>query len=299
MKIWFSLFAVLFFAGVTNAQAPQKSPNVPLDNPAYADLDFLADNGFRCYPPPPLDQRIAMTRYEFAVMVAVLCRFPSDLNNSLSRNKSHYEKSIQSAISKLNPQQLAAAARLFAQFKPELKEVGIADEKIQFAQRELDFRIKLDSDVPLDNPAYTDMYFLINSQTDGICFYGGTQLWSRGVSRVSFAAAAAGYCGLRNEANYKVAIRNALSFKNPQELAATARLFAQFKADIQELGIAKEQIQFAQNELAARTGSTPSLKPIIAAPFPDVPKTHWAFDAVERLRQSGIIIGNPDGAFAK
>lgn len=32
-----------------------------------------------------------------------------------------------------------------------------------------------------------------------------------------------------------------------------------------------------------------------AAPFPDVPKDHWAAAAVETLRQRGIIIGYPAG----
>lgn len=153
--------------------------------------------------------------------------------------------------------------------------------------------------VPLNNPAYADMNFLIDSETDGICFYGGTQVWSRGMSRLSFAVTIATFCGLCNEANHEAAIRNALSIKKPQELTAVARLFTEFKPELRQIGVRDERIQFAQNEIAARTGSTPSLKPIIAAPFRDVPKTHWAFDAVERLRQSGIIIGNPDGKFAK
>lgn len=32
-------------------------------------------------------------------------------------------------------------------------------------------------------------------------------------------------------------------------------------------------------------------------PFPDVPVDHWAFDAVEKLRRSGIIVGYPSGTF--
>jgi len=32
-------------------------------------------------------------------------------------------------------------------------------------------------------------------------------------------------------------------------------------------------------------------------PFPDVPTHHWAFDAVEKLRKAGIIIGYPSGTF--
>ena len=31
-------------------------------------------------------------------------------------------------------------------------------------------------------------------------------------------------------------------------------------------------------------------------PFPDVPREHWAFDAVESLRKRGIIVGYPPAA---
>jgi hypothetical protein len=33
--------------------------------------------------------------------------------------------------------------------------------------------------------------------------------------------------------------------------------------------------------------------PVRTTPFPDVPKTHWAYDAVESLRQKGILRGYP------
>jgi hypothetical protein len=36
--------------------------------------------------------------------------------------------------------------------------------------------------------------------------------------------------------------------------------------------------------------------PIRTTPFPDVPKTHWAYDAVESLRQKGILRGYPPAA---
>jgi hypothetical protein len=35
----------------------------------------------------------------------------------------------------------------------------------------------------------------------------------------------------------------------------------------------------------------------VAEPFPDVPRDHWAFGAVERLRKAGIVVGYPDGRF--
>jgi hypothetical protein len=33
--------------------------------------------------------------------------------------------------------------------------------------------------------------------------------------------------------------------------------------------------------------------PVRTEPFPDVPKEHWAFDAVEQLRKLGILRGYP------
>ena len=33
--------------------------------------------------------------------------------------------------------------------------------------------------------------------------------------------------------------------------------------------------------------------PVRTTPFPDVPRDHWAFDAVESLRQKGILRGYP------
>jgi len=34
---------------------------------------------------------------------------------------------------------------------------------------------------------------------------------------------------------------------------------------------------------------------VVAQPFPDVLHDHWAFEAVERLRKAGLVIGYPDG----
>jgi hypothetical protein len=47
------------------------------------------------------------------------------------------------------------------------------------------------------------------------------------------------------------------------------------------------------------TGGDQSLQPVgpVSPPFPDVPKGHWAFEAVEKVRQAGIMIGYPDGTF--
>lgn len=33
--------------------------------------------------------------------------------------------------------------------------------------------------------------------------------------------------------------------------------------------------------------------PVRDTPFPDVPRDHWAFDAVEQLRKAGVVRGYP------
>jgi hypothetical protein len=42
--------------------------------------------------------------------------------------------------------------------------------------------------------------------------------------------------------------------------------------------------------ISARADIAPPVRP---APFPDVPKNHWAYDAVEQLRERGILRGYP------
>jgi len=44
---------------------------------------------------------------------------------------------------------------------------------------------------------------------------------------------------------------------------------------------------------SAQTRPSTDSAPIRTTPFPDVPKTHWAYDAVEQLRQLGILRGYP------
>ena len=45
--------------------------------------------------------------------------------------------------------------------------------------------------------------------------------------------------------------------------------------------------------VSAQPGAAPDPAPVRDTPFPDVPRDHWAFDAVEQLRQRGIVRGYP------
>ena len=44
---------------------------------------------------------------------------------------------------------------------------------------------------------------------------------------------------------------------------------------------------------AGPPGAARDPAPVRATPFPDVPRSHWAYDAVEQLRQAGILRGYP------
>ncbi|MFN3648406.1 MAG: S-layer homology domain-containing protein [Armatimonadota bacterium] len=46
----------------------------------------------------------------------------------------------------------------------------------------------------------------------------------------------------------------------------------------------------------AGEAARPDPGPARSTPFPDVPRDHWAFDAVEQLRQRGILRGYPPAA---
>ena len=107
MKIWISLFVVLCSTQIARAQVPAEYPDVPLKNQAYADIYFLYDRA-------PLDERRAMTRYEFAIAVARFCSFPSNPDDPIAQSKASYEAAIRSAFSGTNDQKVGVLARLFS-----------------------------------------------------------------------------------------------------------------------------------------------------------------------------------------
>lgn len=55
----------------------------------------------------------------------------------------------------------------------------------------------------------------------------------------------------------------------------------------------------AAGRAASAQGSTSPSATVRSEPFPDVPKDHWAFDAVEQLRKLGILRGYPATAAPK
>jgi len=61
------------------------------------------------------------------------------------------------------------------------------------------------------------------------------------------------------------------------------------------LGLSGGQALAAENPAE----SPQSIQPVgpVSPAFPDVPRNHWAFEAVEKVRKAGIMIGYPDGTF--
>jgi hypothetical protein len=49
--------------------------------------------------------------------------------------------------------------------------------------------------------------------------------------------------------------------------------------------------------LAVTLGATLVPAAAIAQPFPDTPETHWATEAIARLRRAGLLVGYPDGLY--
>jgi len=69
-----------------------------------------------------------------------------------------------------------------------------------------------------------------------------------------------------------------------QAIQAFRRLASRFRVELNALGIQVERIIFY---------GEPLVKPGIAMPFKDVFLDQWAFEAVELLRDRGIIVGYP------
>jgi len=68
------------------------------------------------------------------------------------------------------------------------------------------------------------------------------------------------------------------------------RLIEVFRSDLTALGCDPSALRMQ----VIRQGTGPAT----AAPFPDVPRRHWAFGSVETLRQAGILVGFPDSHFS-
>ena len=143
-------------------------------------------------------------------------------------------------------------------------------------------------DVPPGDPAYADLTTIYNSSLLIECVYGFTGKLSP-MSRYDFAVATARL--IQNIPPLERASNNspALIARRTPIYTALARLLVQFAPELHTLGISHADLAATHFSL---TGKAENIKDYATtSPFNDVPPGHWAFNAVERLRLNGIIVG--------
>ncbi len=154
--------------------------------------------------------------------------------------------------------------------------------------------------VVLTNQAYNDLQTV---QNVGVVLanYPGTTIGSRvPMSSSDFAVAIARLWTLLNlqtppMSATVVTLRQDTETRlknHPLALAALKRLVNEFQPELTAQG---QDVSAIQAHLAALR---PDLRPLpISPPFRDVPRSHWAFQAVENLRRIGILTGGSEGRF--
>ena len=151
-------------------------------------------------------------------------------------------------------------------------------------------------DVPFDDPAYADIELLVEPGILDNC-YGPAG--PRAMTRYEFAVVIARLLSpvmeSRATRDKKSADFLSPTLKNSAVLAALKRLSEKFLPELTALGLDEQQVK---NLFLPKHQSTPQKIPV-APPFSDVPKNHWAFNAVEKLRQGGILVGYPNGSLTK
>lgn len=159
-------------------------------------------------------------------------------------------------------------------------------------------RAKVESpEVPLGDAAYADLD-LLSLPPEFECYPGWStkpRIWTRyefaiivalKLDRLDVAE--------RNGASKETETTNAgaPAVSKSQKLAAFQRLAKKFLPELTALGA---NLETGESIRTWRFNGV-LVAPQIATPFADVPKDHWAFDAVEKLRLSGIIVGDADGS---
>lgn len=167
-----------------------------------------------------------------------------------------------------------------------------------------------EQEVPRDDPAYQDISILDNIVN--IHRFKGRPEFRRVMSSYEAAVEIAGTLQFIDVINEYKKIGIVLTAREQMSAAALqeslpvqmalARLIKRFYFEVVALGLEPRHLTFATRELAAGRGERlfrdlASPFTDVARPFPDVPPSHWAFEAVEYLRFSGVVTGYPDGTY--
>lgn len=151
-------------------------------------------------------------------------------------------------------------------------------------------------DVPLGDPAYADLTLLTS------IVWADEDWRGRPMTRYEFAVATARllrYVDSFEEADRARRIGPSTPSNHTSSqgeillFAALKRLVEKFRPELKALGVQVEQIKINGVYLIEPQRGQPELP--VAPSFADVPKNHWAYEAVETLRLSGIMIGIPSG----
>ena len=156
------------------------------------------------------------------------------------------------------------------------------------------------ANVPMTDQAYSDFQTI---QDAGILLsrYPGGTIGSRtSMSGYDFAVAIDRLWLLLNRQT-QTASADTAAFQHDAEAtlqshplaqASLKRLVNEFQPELKGLG---QDLPAIQTYLVALRPDLPPLP--VSPPLPDVPKDHWAYQAVETLRKAGVVIGEGDGRF--
>ena len=139
-------------------------------------------------------------------------------------------------------------------------------------------------DVPSTSWTYDALYILYRAGVPtAIPAYGIHRAWTRSAFATGIGPALSTLTASDQAARQDLQTRLQ---ENPSALDALRRLVDEFQPELEAQG---QNVSAVLARLAAL--------PPIAPPFPDVPKSHWAYSSVEALRKAGIIVGEGSGGY--
>ncbi len=305
MKIWLCVVLMLLCVQAAWAQAPAEEPPYPETGPAHAKWAVLeaGANGYIlrspievCYYDPT--KPWVRTHFEMAVMTAraLMTLYPQFGGNARSDNQLLRQRLQHS------PAMQTALYHLLQEFGPQFQQFGIEAQDITQIQEELlaqgAKKQQQYTSIPLGDAVYDDVRFL---RKIGLApLHSGERDFAvkQVMSRYEFAVVVARIvqAGTPNKENESSQLTQSASQwslplnglgtqSTPEIKAALIRLIRRFSPELYDLGFSPERLILVQRELGITS-------PFKETPFNDIPPGHWAYNAVEHLRLSGIIMGD-------
>jgi hypothetical protein len=280
---------------------PAMSAVVPPNDPVRQDAEIVEKAGILLDFGAGMTPRTARTRRDFAVALSrqrYLLPEPNDTRSVITQfDGIALHQQIIAHASEANVELL----RLINEFTPELKQMGqdLTAERLDLLQAPF-------MSIPRNDPSYKLLGiiqdagliqgYIVVVKRDGIyrlefpgTFSGNpflepyeiahaiTQVYPMPVEGTKYIVGGAGALVARNHTE-------AIFVKHPEVLQAFLALINDFQPVLEKLG---QDVPATSTRLALLDSS----------PFPDVPKDHWAYQAVETIHGAGIVVGYPHGEF--